>query len=177
MKITARLLATAALAGTLLAGPALAGPLTWTLSNVTFDDGGTASGSFTYDADTNTLNNWAITTTGGSTLGGATYDSVSNPYGFTLSNADFFFGANGSLNPYLRLGTTSGLTNAGGTVALLTGFSSYECTNCGAYRLVTGGSVTTGSVPEPAAWAMMVAGFGLVGFAARRQKARVSFAA
>ena len=34
----------------------------------------------------------------------------------------------------------------------------------------------TGAVPEPASWAMMVGGFGLVGGALRRKKANVSFA-
>jgi len=33
---------------------------------------------------------------------------------------------------------------------------------------------TTGAVPEPANWAMLVAGFGLVGAAARRRKAAVA---
>ena len=42
---------------------------------------------------------------------------------------------------------------------------------------VTFGSSTPGGVPEPAAWAMMLAGFGLVGGAMRRrQKVAVTFA-
>jgi PEP-CTERM motif len=35
----------------------------------------------------------------------------------------------------------------------------------------------TGAVPEPAAWALMIAGFGLVGSAMRRRTAKVSYAA
>jgi len=35
---------------------------------------------------------------------------------------------------------------------------------------------TTGGVPEPATWAMMIAGFGLVGSAMRRRGAQVAFA-
>ncbi|WP_443969552.1 PEPxxWA-CTERM sorting domain-containing protein [Sphingobium sp. CR28] len=34
----------------------------------------------------------------------------------------------------------------------------------------------TGAVPEPASWAMMIAGFGFVGSALRRRKAAISFA-
>jgi hypothetical protein len=34
----------------------------------------------------------------------------------------------------------------------------------------------SGSVPEPASWMMMLAGFGCAGFALRRQRAQVSFA-
>ena len=37
-------------------------PLIWYLSGVEFTDGGTASGSFTYDADSNTYSNINITT-------------------------------------------------------------------------------------------------------------------
>jgi hypothetical protein len=50
--------------------------LTWTLSGVTFDDGGTGSGSFNYDASTNTYSNVNITTTSGSKQPGASYSVV-----------------------------------------------------------------------------------------------------
>ena len=36
--------------------------------------------------------------------------------------------------------------------------------------------ITPGAVPEPATWAMMIAGFGLVGASMRRRAAKVSFA-
>jgi PEP-CTERM motif len=36
---------------------------------------------------------------------------------------------------------------------------------------------TSGAVPEPASWALMITGFGLVGSAMRRRAAKVSFAA
>ena len=48
-------------------------PLTWTISNATFSDGGTASGTFVYDADTNTYSSINITTTTGSVRSGASY--------------------------------------------------------------------------------------------------------
>ncbi len=71
--------------------------------------------------------------------------------------------------------------------------SSYDITSSrGQYRETFTGSVTgltvtrqdtgtnvlsiAGIVPEPATWAMMLAGFGLVGFAMRRQRAKGSFA-
>jgi PEP-CTERM motif len=40
----------------------------------------------------------------------------------------------------------------------------------------TGGPTTPGAVPEPATWAMMIAGFGLVGGAMRRRVSKVRFA-
>ena len=45
--------------------PAAPEPVTWTLSNVVFDDTATASGSFDYDAATNSYDNVNITITGG----------------------------------------------------------------------------------------------------------------
>ncbi len=45
-----------------------------------------------------------------------------------------------------------------------------------AFDNITFGSKDPGGVPEPAAWAMMLAGFGLVGGAMRRRQANVSFA-
>ena len=51
---------------------AAAKPVTWYLQGVTFLDGGTGSGSFVYDADTNlpfgTYSNISITTTAGTTM-------------------------------------------------------------------------------------------------------------
>jgi hypothetical protein len=52
----------------------------------------------------------------------------------------------------------------------------------GFFGLSNGGSTVTGNfkltaaVPEPASWAMMVGGFGVVGGALRRRSAKVSFA-
>lgn len=42
-----------------------------------------------------------------------------------------------------------------------------------AYDNITFGSTTPGVVPEPASWAMLIAGFGLVGAAMRRRKALI----
>jgi hypothetical protein len=45
-----------------IAGIASAAPVTWTLNGVTFDDGGTATGQFDYDADLKQYSNVSITT-------------------------------------------------------------------------------------------------------------------
>jgi len=39
-----------------------------------------------------------------------------------------------------------------------------------------GGGEAPGAVPEPASWALMIAGFGLVGIAMRRRQVSISFA-
>lgn len=63
---------------------------------------------------------------------------------------------------------------AGGTVSAV-GFS---CDDCGGYTYHqfndTVFTLGVKSVPEPASWAMLIAGFGLVGAAARRQRAQGS---
>ena len=51
-------------------------PTTYTLVGVTFDDGGTASGFFTFDPVTNLYSNVNVTTTTGTTRSGATYQFV-----------------------------------------------------------------------------------------------------
>ena len=49
-----KLLAVLAASTLVIAASANAAPVTWTLQNWVFDDGGTASGSFDFDASTNT---------------------------------------------------------------------------------------------------------------------------
>ena len=57
----------------ILAGPASAGPILWTLAGVAFGDGGTASGSFVFDADTGQYSFIDVSTTTGSVRTGSTY--------------------------------------------------------------------------------------------------------
>jgi Bacterial pre-peptidase C-terminal domain/PEP-CTERM motif len=99
----------------------------------------------------------------------------------------------GSGDPFIRL-----LDSAGGFLAQdddsgggLNSLINYNITQTGNYfaavrgfgnsvynyRLTVTGLTPTGSVPEPAAWALMIAGFGLVGGAMRRRTAKVSYAA
>lgn len=47
--------------------------VTWTLENVTFTDGATATGSFVYDATTNTVSSIDVVTTAGTLFGGSVY--------------------------------------------------------------------------------------------------------
>ena len=95
-----------------------ANPILWNLVGVTFDDGGTASGSFVYDADTNTYSNISITTTAGSAFGGATYtlinDVADGPTAsgiYLVTSVPATPGMPGLIMGFLNL------TNAGGTIS------------------------------------------------------------
>ncbi len=152
--------------------------INWTLSDGAFDDGGTFSGTFTYDVDTHAITDWNVTTTKGSAqpgwiyatatpdVGAAAFDGVTTTT-FTLvgSPAD------------LQFSLTNLVASTPGAVALLTG-DEHANRNEGdgaivirGMRLVTGGSalgvLATSGAPEPAAWALMIVGFGLVGATAR----------
>ena len=58
-------LALAVLSTFMTARPAAAVPIQWTLQNVAFNDGTTASGSFLFDADSSAYSDIAITTSTG----------------------------------------------------------------------------------------------------------------
>ena len=86
----------------------------------------------------------------------------------TLTTLASFNGANGAYS-YAGLiadaaGNLYGTTSEGGNSGYGTVFKLSD----------TGFVVSVGGVPEPASWAMMIAGFGLVGAAARRRRQTVT---
>jgi hypothetical protein len=154
--------------------PVHASVIDWTLEGVTFDDGGTASGTFSIDSSTGHLLSYDITTTAGSVLGGMTYDASTVfvvEYGVYGPNSFLLFTLGGPTgSEYITLEFLNPLTS-GGVDPIVAGYDpisntgSYECYNCAPFRLVTAGEATTSPVPEPATWAMMLAGFAGLGFA------------
>ena len=148
------------------------------LSDVVFDDGGTASGTFDYDADTNIFTDVNVTTTSGSLLSGANYvSSHSSSFNPGFSTGLRFLTAP---PPSGHSGLTTlsiifiTLTNAGGIFDLLTGAGvtaredtclDVACDTRLIKRTVVSGTLS--AVPLPAAgWLMMMA-LGLLGW--RRQ--------
>jgi len=134
---------------------AQATPLTWYLEGVTFADGGTASGSFVYDVDNGvfgTYNNISITTTAGTTITATTFAYL-DPSAINFSLVFHSVTTTGNLTgtPVMQLFFSSPLTDAGGTVPLVTGGTSQwaVCANstCNAVTGpvvdVTAGVVTT----------------------------------
>jgi len=178
----------AAVAALALGSAAQAAPVLWTMDNVTLFDGATASGTFTYDADTGTIGSFDLSVSGHIPFFrdnfGFTDYTVSSSSGGTASYSSqyntFFFDAGAGRS--LDLTVTSSLTNAGGTVPLSLdtnqAFFTADVLNGFGIQAISG-SVTSdgaGAVPEAASWAMMLGGFGLVGGAMRRRKVAVSFA-
>jgi hypothetical protein len=109
-------------------------PLTWNLSGVTFADGGTATGSFTFDASANAfpLGSGAFTVAGGST---SVFPPLNYGNAFTgavgentfLGSAPFQFFENvtgaipGGGTRLLQIDALSNLTDSGGSVGLCLG--------------------------------------------------------
>jgi len=156
-----------AIAAFLSVPSASASTIDWTLQGVTFGDGGTASGSFDYDADTNTYSFIDITTTSGSSFSGATYLAL-DPGKSSSSTSLAVVPDASSANigtPVFDLFFSSALTDAGGTVALNDVLDEGTCTTDGCtaaigLRSVTAGSVST--VPEPSSYGLLLIGSGFM---------------
>jgi len=163
---------------------ASAGTLTWTISGVTFNDGGTASGTFDYDADTDTFSNIDITTTAGTVFGASTYTSLAGAY---PSSPDLVYlqTTTGTIRLF-DFGTSANMTDGGGIIPLaldpLSGGTAGE-DNCynGTCTLVysspirysTTGTVsapTSGAAPEPASFVLLIGGLGGLGVLALRRR-------
>lgn len=129
-------------------------PVVWYLSGVTFDDGGTASGSFTYDADTTTYSAISISTTAGSTITtGNSYDITQAALGCGTPEVVCLLNSVDGPDYAGDLGITiahvgTPLTNAGGTIAL-TFAREYTCANSACstvaapLRLLDSGAITS----------------------------------
>jgi hypothetical protein len=155
------------LAGLLLGLAASASADTlWTLSDVTFDNGNSAVGTFTTDDAVTQILSFSIAITGpasGAAFTAAQMVDAYLPGTVGIANSDF--------SKYVDLYLASNLTSAGGFIAFTEG---YDCPGCGTLILnadtgVNGVVVT----PEPATGAFMLLGFGMMirkRIAQRRQR-------
>lgn len=161
-------------------------PITWTLAGVTFDDGGTAAGSFVFDADTSSYTDVDITTTAGFASPGTQFDTADLSSGILgNSSEDRLLLHDIFTNFILAFEFASPLTNAGGAIEIATLGLSYEgaelfntfnecfgpfCGGLAPTRAVTDGRIASATVPAPLTLGLF--GLGLLGLGfSRRQKA------
>jgi PEP-CTERM motif len=141
----------------------------FSLSGVTFDDGGTATGTFTTNDALNSLVSFDITTSPGTNIGfeytPATADSSSTSLPFIL-----VLNTPPALDNILEL-TFTNLTAAGAPITIGTN-DSFEQTLSARRVVVSGQVVGAGAVPEPSSLVMGgVAALAGLGIWARRRRA------
>lgn len=157
----------------LLTAPLHAG-VVWTLDNVRFDDDTVATGSFDYDAGTDTYTSWDIRVQSGVFL--PAYEYLPGvDLGFvgqhSATMVDFVAFTPGT-GRYIRLAFASPLTSSGGIVPLVTDTlaveHSFECDNCTQVRFIVSGDVT--SAPEPATFGALPMAMLVMGALYRRRR-------
>jgi len=105
--------------------------------------------------------------------------TIGNGHDFNGTGVQFGdgnFPSNGALWDINTYDGTSLITNGTNTLSLTTAGGDALSLIVAQFTLPVGAAPPPPTVPEPASWAMMVGGFGLIGGAMRRRKATVSFA-
>jgi len=164
--------------------------VTWTLQDVTFDDGGTASGFVTFDpsmpyipglSNSRYLSNFDIKTTAGTVF--------TAPFEYTPKNTDasepyyvHFFSAPGPISPrhglpqrWLDIHVLNVFPATGGSVAILGDFSGetfvgedISSGNGVQHRSITGGSLIGVVAPEPSTLGFVAIGMALLALVSSR---------
>jgi PEP-CTERM motif len=194
VKLSKSMVAVAAFAAVSAASASCAAVIDWTLQDVFLSDGSAVTGTFDYDADANAYSNIDITVAAGPNYSDATNLTVSipvngaaiQPFWFEAVTGNYAGDATGLRQLFLVFANS--LTDSGGTVVISQNFESPQFSVCKDpvcllndpnFPIVEGGNgqgfVTTDpaspGVPEPAAWALMLMGFGGLGAMLRRRSA------
>lgn len=179
--MTFRLFLIALMMNALVVGSASATLIKWHLQDVAFDDGGTASGSFIYDADTSTFSSINVMTSTGSILPGENYDIVlpispGSSVFLSFANSLGIFDFTGTYA--IAIALPSAMTNLGGTITFdVTSFWVLEslCVDKDCLgvvqplRRLTSGYITT-NVSEPSFIGLFTALLLGLGFTSREPK-------
>jgi hypothetical protein len=179
-----------ALGALLMASASWGAALTWTLNDVTFDDGASAVGTFDFDATTSNYSNIAITVTGFTNsqaygpLGSNPY-TYSNPVilGFSTDGRLVFIEefvtsdpASDCLNSCQRtmlVEFAAPLTALGGSISIDPNVVSSESLENGIEsdtHNIVGGSISASPVPVPAAAWLFGSALGLFGWLRHRSE-------
>jgi hypothetical protein len=166
-KSIASLMCVFALAAIFATGQASAN-ITYSFSGVTFNDGGTLTGTFITNDTRTSLINYDILTSPNVNIG---FHYTPGTSSFASSSLPFILVANTPpANDHILQVTFSGLSAAGGGITI-GAFDSFEQGLSGARRNIVSGSVIAAAVPEPETYAMLLAGLGLLGYIVRRKRA------
>lgn len=152
-----RIVSAAALALALAAGSAQGALRTWTLQNVTFDDGAIATGTITCDDAVPLCTHWNISVSPGANpvFYPFTYMPGNSFFALGASNNQIVFGAtDAGPSPKrrdIRLWLSTPLDGSPTTVPL--DFSapelSFECMACSPFRVIVSGSLVLAALPPP----------------------------
>jgi hypothetical protein len=155
----------------LVAGQASAN-IIFTFSGVTFDDGGTLTGTFTTNDALTSLVDFDITTSTNGSFGFHYTPGTADPSSTSLPSI-LVFDSLPSMENILQITFNGGLTATGAPI-LIGQFDSFEQTDFGdLHRQITAGSVTVNTVPEPSTIALLgigVLGIGVGTYIRRRRK-------
>jgi len=165
------------------ASPAAAATINWTLSGVLFEDGGSASGTFSIDSATGAVTAFNVSTTTTGFMSGATYEPTTsitardiytpNSVGFALISDDGTYAYH-----FIILQFANALTSAGLNALVFgdyyEGQGSWECQDaCARARAASSGFAVGAeavATPIPPALPLFAAGLAGLGWLAGRQR-------
>jgi len=155
--------------GLLLAAGQASANITYSFSGAAFSDGGSLTGSFTTNDAINALVSASITTSPAAGGFGLTYTLANSTSFSALPTILVFDSPAGTTDNILQVTFNPSLSATGAPIRIGQ-FDSFEQHLALPHRTLVSGSAVIGAIPEPETYAIMLAGLGVLGFAARRRK-------